>query len=172
LSPKPSQLSENGLLFLAPATATALAAAPATLLKGLLLRGAGLGLFEQEGFFLGGQGFFFGHDIDLGGVQCGSLLGRRTGEGEGEQVLSLIGEQLTGEGLLVHDLTGVHSFLAGGLLNMGLRLELQLFTMCLDLSLHVLCLLGGEWQLIGLQETGLLWSLLMFESRLLGELLQ
>ena len=149
LSPKPSQWSKEGLLFLAPATATALAAAPATLLKGLLLRGAGLGLFEQEGFFLGGQSFFFGHDIDLGGVQCGSLLGRRTGEGEGEQVLSLTGEQLTGEGLLVHDLTG-------GLLSMGLRLELQLFTMCLDLSLHVLCLLGGEWQLIGLQDTGLL----------------
>ena len=77
---------------------------------------------------MGGKGFFFGQDIDLGGVQCGSLLGRLTGEGEGEQVLSLRGERLTGEGLLVQDLTGVHD----------------------------LCLLGGEWQLIGLQVTGLL----------------
>jgi hypothetical protein len=82
-------------------------------------------------------------------VQRGSLIGRLTGEGEGEHVLCLTGEQLTGETLLEHDLT------TGGLLTGALMIGLHLSTTCLELTLHVLSLLGGVTQLIGLHDTRL-----------------
>ena len=68
-------------------------------------------------------------------------------------MLRLTGEQLIGETLLEHDLT------AGGLLTGALMFNLQLLTSCLELTLQLLSLLGGEW----LHETRL-----GGESQLLG----